>query len=85
MFKHKNNCYIRPSAKCNSYLNNILHKMCISFTEAKKHFYLELTVLSSFFNRNSNARIYRIRWHFCCLYVSYSSIFMPIQHFSRLI
>ena len=34
---------------------------------------------------NSNARIYRIRWRFCCLYVSYSSIFIPIQHFSRLI
>ena len=38
-----------------------------------------------FLNRNSNARIYRIRWRFCCLYVSYSSIFIPIQHFSRLI
>ena len=35
--------------------------------------------------RNSNARIYRIHWHFCCLYVSYSSIFIPIQHSSRLI
>jgi len=49
------------------------------------YFLLELTVLSSFLNRNSNARIYRIRWRFCCLYVSYSSIFIPIQHFSRLI
>ena len=31
-----------------------------------------------FLNRNSNARIYRIRWRFCYLYVSYSSIFIPI-------
>lgn len=38
-----------------------------------------------YLNRNSNARIYRIRWRFCYLYVSYSSIFIPIQHFSRLI
>ena len=38
-----------------------------------------------FLTGNSNARIYRIRWRFCCLYVSYSSIFIPIQHFSRLI
>lgn len=47
--------------------------------------YLELSSLCCFFYRNSNARIYRIRWRFCCLYVSYSSIFIPIQHFSRLI
>lgn len=47
--------------------------------------FLELASVSSFLNRNSNARIYRIRWRFCCLYVSYSSIFIPIQHFSRLI
>lgn len=46
---------------------------------------LLLTALAFLLDGNSNARIYRIRWRFCCLYVSYSSIFIPIQHFSRLI
>jgi len=48
-------------------------------------FLLEFASGCCFLNGNSNARIYRIRWRFCCLYVSYSSIFIPIQHFSRLI
>jgi len=47
--------------------------------------FLELTSLSSFLNRNSESPIYRTHRRFCYLRVSYSSIFIPIQHFSRLI
>ena len=100
MFKHKNNCYIWPSAKCNSYLNNILHKMCISFTEAKKNFYLELTILSSFLNGNSysysstNHRVITQLWNqiftiylclFLCCFYQYLCGFKSFTHLYQII
>lgn len=55
------------------------------YREIKPYYDSRFMNALGFLRGNSNARIYRIRWRFCYLYVSYSSIFIPIQHFSRLI